>query len=162
MSAADAVRVQQARAVLEFFPPDADLARMPATELVTWCVRMQGAAQLLDAYVREAEADDALRLREIRDLLARFDWEHDDRQLALEAIERIVTGELPGEAIVVLNGDQAATVAQALADAQQYRRDRAAAWCADCQGHPAGACEDLDQADAYRALAAEFGREDAQ
>ena len=29
-------------------------------------------------------------LREIRDLFSRFDWEHDDRQYALEAIERIV------------------------------------------------------------------------
>ena len=166
MSAADAVRVQQARAALEFFPPDADLARMPATELVTWCVRMQGAAQLLDAYVREAEADDARCLREIRGLLARFDWEHDDRQLAPEAIERIVTGELPGEAMVMLNGDQAATVAQALADAESYRRKRVADWCADCAAVPAGACEphldDLDQADAYRDLAAELAREDAR
>jgi nitrogen-specific signal transduction histidine kinase len=92
VSAADATRVQQARERLASFPSDAELARMSAVELVTWCVRMQGAAQLLDAYVREAEADDARDLREIRDLLARFDWEHDDRQLALEAIERIVDG----------------------------------------------------------------------
>ena len=35
---------------------------------------------------------DTRRLGEIRALLARFDWEHDDRQLALEAIERIVDG----------------------------------------------------------------------
>lgn len=93
MSADGAVRVQQARAALGSFPPDAQLARMPATELVTWAVRMQGAAQLLDAYVREAEADDARSLREIRDLLAGFDREHDDRQYVLEAIERIVEGE---------------------------------------------------------------------
>jgi hypothetical protein len=31
-------------------------------------------------------------LREIRDLLAHFDWEYNDRQLALKAIERIVEG----------------------------------------------------------------------
>lgn len=92
MSAADATRVQQARERLASFPPDAELARMTAAGLVTWCVRMQGAAQLLDAYVREAETDDARCLREIRDLLARFDWEHDDRQLALEKIERIAEG----------------------------------------------------------------------
>jgi hypothetical protein len=36
-----------------------------------------------------AEADDTRRLGEIRALLSRFDWEHDDRQYALEAIERI-------------------------------------------------------------------------
>ena len=90
MSAADAMRVQEARRRLESFPPDADLVKMTPAELVTWAVRMQGAAQLLDAYVREAEADDARRLAEVRDLLARFDWELDDRQYALEAIDRIV------------------------------------------------------------------------
>jgi hypothetical protein len=37
-------------------------------------------------------AEDTRRLGEIRALLARFDWEHDDRQLALEAIERITEG----------------------------------------------------------------------
>jgi len=37
-------------------------------------------------------AEDARRLGEIRALLARFDWEHDDRQYALEAIERIADG----------------------------------------------------------------------
>jgi hypothetical protein len=97
VSADDAVRVQQARAALKSFPSDAELARMPAAELVTWCVRMQGAAQLLDAYVRQAETDDAGCLREIRDLLAGFDWEHDDRQYALERIEMIVGGYQEGE-----------------------------------------------------------------
>jgi hypothetical protein len=36
--------------------------------------------------------DGARQLAEIRQLLADFDWEFDDRQYALEAIERIVTG----------------------------------------------------------------------
>jgi hypothetical protein len=90
VSTADATRVQQARRALAAFPPDADLVRMSATEVTVWAVRMQGAAKLLDAYVREAETDDARCLREIRDLLAAFDWERDDRQYALEAIERIV------------------------------------------------------------------------
>jgi hypothetical protein len=35
------------------------------------------------------------RLAEIRGVLARFDWEHDDRQLALEAIDRIADGGQP-------------------------------------------------------------------
>jgi hypothetical protein len=39
-----------------------------------------------------ATGDDARRLGRIRDLLAHFDWEYHDRQLALEEIERIVTG----------------------------------------------------------------------
>ena len=36
--------------------------------------------------------ENARRLSEIRAILAAFDWEHDDRQLALEAIERIAEG----------------------------------------------------------------------
>jgi hypothetical protein len=38
------------------------------------------------------EVEDTRRLDRIRVVLAKFDWEHDDRQLALEAIERIVDG----------------------------------------------------------------------
>ena len=40
----------------------------------------------------DAAAEDTRRLGAIRGLLARFDWEHDDRQYALEAIERIADG----------------------------------------------------------------------
>ena len=36
--------------------------------------------------------DDTRRLDRIRVVLAKFDWEHDDRQLALETIERIAEG----------------------------------------------------------------------
>lgn len=61
---------------------------------------------------------------------------------------------------VVFTAGQEAIVAQALADAEMYRRDRAAAWCGDCQQHPAGACpdhvDDLDAADAYRDVAAQL------
>ena len=39
-----------------------------------------------------AAAGDTRRLNAIREVLSRFDWEHDDRQLALEAIERIADG----------------------------------------------------------------------
>jgi hypothetical protein len=56
-----------------------------------------------DAAVRTAAAadqgghevpqhDPAAQIAEVRAVLAGFDWEHDDRQLALEAIERIVEG----------------------------------------------------------------------
>jgi hypothetical protein len=37
-------------------------------------------------------AEDSRRLTAIRDLLAHFDWEYHDRQLALEAIDRIAEG----------------------------------------------------------------------
>jgi len=58
------------------------------------------AQALLDALGRLAErlaaedqpAEDTRRLTAIRDLLAHFDWEYHDRQLALEAIERIAEG----------------------------------------------------------------------
>ena len=40
-------------------------------------------------------AGDTRRLGAIRNVLDRFDWEFDDRQLALEAIERIVGGGQP-------------------------------------------------------------------
>lgn len=40
---------------------------------------------------------DARMVGEVRAVLAAFDWEHDDRQYALEAIERIVlAGDEPG------------------------------------------------------------------
>ena len=42
-----------------------------------------------------AESEDTRRLNEIRGVLDRFDWEFDDRQLALEAIDRIVDGGQP-------------------------------------------------------------------
>ena len=38
--------------------------------------------------------DAATKLAEIRRVLSAFDWERDDRQYALEEIERIVTGEV--------------------------------------------------------------------
>ena len=40
-------------------------------------------------------AEDTRRLNAIREVLALFDWEADDRQLALEAIERIADGGQP-------------------------------------------------------------------
>ena len=36
--------------------------------------------------------DESRQLAEVRTVLAAFDWEFDDRQYALERIERIVTG----------------------------------------------------------------------
>jgi hypothetical protein len=62
-------------------------------------------------------------------------------------------------AIAIITVD-AALLAEALADAERYRRGHAAEPCTDCETAPAGACEkhldDLDQADAYRDLAAGF------
>ena len=61
---------------------------------------------------------------------------------------------------ITITTAQAAVIAQALGDAEHYRRKRAADWCGDCAASPAVACDDhlddLDQADAYRDLAAEL------
>ena len=40
-------------------------------------------------------SEDTRRLGAIRGVLNRFDWEHDDRQYALETIERIADGGQP-------------------------------------------------------------------
>ena len=40
-----------------------------------------------------AHDEDARRLDAIREVLRHFDWEYHDRQLALEAIERITEGD---------------------------------------------------------------------
>jgi hypothetical protein len=56
--------------------------------------------------------------------------------------------------------EQAEILGQALADAIGYRQLRADMFCAGCEVHPAGLCDDhaadLDLTDAYRALAAEL------
>src|SRR5262245_44257286 len=61
---------------------------------------------------------------------------------------------------VMFTAGQAGVVDPALADAETYRRKRAENWCGDCAAAPAGGCDDhlddLDQADAYRDLAAEL------
>lgn len=95
MSAADDVRVAEARRRLAAMPHDTELVGLGQAELVAWVARMHGAAQLLDAYVRGGEdqaAEDTRRLDRVRVVLAKFDRESDDRQYALEAIERIVDG----------------------------------------------------------------------
>ncbi len=93
MSAADDVRVSEGRRRLAGVPPDTELASATHIQLITWLVRAHGAGMMLDAYIRDHEQDeDTRRLAAIRGVLNRFDWEHDDRQLALEAIERIVEG----------------------------------------------------------------------
>lgn len=64
------------------------------------------------------------------------------------------------EAIVTVTAAQAAVIANALADAERYRRDCGAGYCAGCAALPDGTCEDhledLDRAEAYRDIAAEL------
>lgn len=63
-------------------------------------------------------------------------------------------------AAVTLTAAQAAVMVKALVDAEQYRRDSAAVWCAECAAAQDGACPDhvafVAPADEYRELAAEL------
>jgi hypothetical protein len=61
-----------------------------------WMLRLASVlgTLLAELDLDEDQADEDTRsLDAIRGVLARFDWEHDDRQYALEAIERIAEGE---------------------------------------------------------------------
>ena len=68
--------------------------------------------------------------------------------------------ETTPSAVVTLTAAQATTIAKALADAEHYRRDFAAAWCVGCAAAQGGACPAhlgyLAPANAYRELAAEL------
>jgi hypothetical protein len=57
-----------------------------------WGAATVALAELAAVAERSGGGEDSRRLDRIRVVLARFDWEHDDRQLALEAIERIADG----------------------------------------------------------------------
>jgi hypothetical protein len=54
--------------------------------------RLLGQVLGILAETQAERQDESRQLAEVRQLLAEFDWEFHDRQLALEAIERIVTG----------------------------------------------------------------------
>jgi hypothetical protein len=63
-------------------------------------------------------------------------------------------------ALLTPTAPQAAVIVNALADAEHYRRDSAAMWCADCAATPGGACPChlayVAHAKAYRQQAAEL------
>ena len=63
---------------------------------------------------------------------------------------------------IVFTAGQESLVAQALADAEGWRRLQADQWCAYCEAAPEGACQqhldDLDLADTCRDLAATLAR----
>ena len=96
--------IAQSRALAEL-SHDGICARFPEEESRTAYARALGAAQFflgelagLTERLSAAEPSppgDTRRLGEIRALLAAFDWEHDDRQYALEAVERIAGGDQP-------------------------------------------------------------------
>jgi hypothetical protein len=61
------------------------------TLLMRECAELRRLLGQVLAVLGERQAE-ARQLAEIRAVLAAFDWEFDDRQYALEAVERIVTG----------------------------------------------------------------------
>ena len=87
---ADRRRIDEARELAALVTPDAVRERFPGwgDDLLPAYVEAFTTAR----YVLGDLAATAERLDRIRVVLAKFDWEHDDRQLALEAIERIVDG----------------------------------------------------------------------
>lgn len=65
--------------------------QMPPTVLMREVAELRRLLGQVLAMLAERQ-DEARQLAEVRAVLAAFDWERSDRQLALEAIERIVTG----------------------------------------------------------------------
>jgi hypothetical protein len=80
------------------FNREAPISPPPGPEWQQWAARLAVAlGGLLDAMEETAAADpgpDGEKLAAIREVLAHFDWEFHDRQLALERIEQIAGGEL--------------------------------------------------------------------
>jgi hypothetical protein len=100
----DRRRIAEARELAGLVTPDATRGRFPGwgddllpayVEAFTTGRYVLGDLAAIAERLGDAEdqaAEDTRRLGEIRALLARFDWEHDDRQLALEAVDRIADG----------------------------------------------------------------------
>ena len=86
-----AARCTAAAAVLADYKAavaSAPAIRPPGRE---WMLRLASVLEDLLAVLGDP-AGDSRRLEAIRAVLAAFNWEHDHRQLALEAIERIADG----------------------------------------------------------------------
>ncbi|HEV8274891.1 MAG TPA: hypothetical protein VGQ26_04235 [Streptosporangiaceae bacterium] len=62
--------------------------QMPPSLLMRECAELRRLLGQVFGVLAERQAETS-RLAEIRDVLAAFDWEHHDRQLALERIEQI-------------------------------------------------------------------------
>ena len=65
--------------------------QLPPTLLMRECAELRRLLGQVLAVLAERQ-DGARQLAEVRGVLAAFDWEFDDRQYALEHIERIVAG----------------------------------------------------------------------
>ena len=68
-----------------------DVETLPPSRLMAECAELRRLLGQVLAVLAERQAQ-ARQLAAIRGVLAAFDWEHSDRQLALEEIERITSG----------------------------------------------------------------------
>ena len=91
MSAEQAARRTAAAAVLANYA-EACTSGADVADRALWAARLADMLTLLLGEPSEGPAGAAEQLEEIRLVLEAFDWELSDRQLALEAIERIVSG----------------------------------------------------------------------
>jgi hypothetical protein len=69
-----------------------DVEQLPPSRLMAEVAELRRLLGQVLGIVAERQ-DGARQLAEIRAVLADFDWEFDDRQLALERIERIADGD---------------------------------------------------------------------
>jgi hypothetical protein len=99
VSAELSARRTAARAVLGDYTHEVDTARLLGWDTAMWAARLadmlRHVLDILDEGDRAAAQFPAaaVRLAEIRLVLAAFDWETGDRQYALEAIDAIVNGD---------------------------------------------------------------------
>jgi hypothetical protein len=86
-------RIQAAREYLAVVERT-DVLYMAPSALLRECAESRRQLAAVLAAVAELKVwPEAVRLAEIRQILADFDWEFHDRQLALEEIDRIAGGE---------------------------------------------------------------------
>ena len=89
MTAELAARITAARAVYADYRREADDWRVEP-DWAAWALRLAAElGALLEFLGKPSDPGDTARLAEIREVLAHFDWEFHDRQLALERIEQI-------------------------------------------------------------------------
>ena len=92
MSAETAARRTAAAALVADFR--AEQARTPVSRPIdSWALRLALTVEQLLAVADDRAAEDGRRLAAIRAVFDVFDWSTDDRQYALEEIERIVLGD---------------------------------------------------------------------
>ena len=93
-----AARITAAKAVNDDFNREVDAWTEAGGDRPDYAIKAFRLSRVLEMLIAGLEhgadghAETGGQLAEVRAVLAAFDWEHDDRQYALEKIDRIVTG----------------------------------------------------------------------